>query len=150
MLVYCSHSTGLACLSFLLLAAPFFAHVGKVIQTPTLEAFPSSSWACILVNMCLIPALCARGPGLCLQGISGTTPPFISLAKPSWCVNLFQLWITHVFTIVFLPVFYHLTAFTCYLKSQLNGLWLPYCLTNYNMVTGSKWPPACIEPRAQS
>ena len=38
-------------------------HTGKVIQTSTLEASPSSSWACILVDMCLIPALSARRTG---------------------------------------------------------------------------------------
>ena len=31
--------------------------LGKVIQAPTLKASPSSSWACILANMCLTPAL---------------------------------------------------------------------------------------------
>ena len=93
------------------------AHAGKVIQTSTLEASPSSSWAGILVDMCLIPALSARRPGLCLQGVSGTTRSFISHAKPSWCGNLFQLWITCVLTVDFLPVFHHFTAFTCYLKS---------------------------------
>ena len=59
---------------------PCPCHTGKVIQTPTLEASPSSSWVCTLVNMCLIPGLGARQPGLCLQRVSSMTQRFISLA----------------------------------------------------------------------
>ena len=60
------------------------AHAGKVIWTPTLEASPSSSWTCILVGMCLIPALGARRSGLCLRRVSRMARPLILHAELSW------------------------------------------------------------------
>lgn len=67
--------------------------------------------------MCLVPALGAGRPGLCLQVVSGKIRPFISRTVTSGSANSFQLQITLILAADVLSTFHLLTGFTGYLRS---------------------------------
>ena len=80
---------------------------GKVVQTPTLKASPSSGWAGILVHVCLITTLDAAGPG---RAASGLVWALTSRTVSAWSTNSLRHWIILSLAVNRITGFHHLTA----------------------------------------